>query len=158
MTEQDRILRSSLYALAILPLEYASLSYVEVFYCDTFLIEVFTQSGIAIVTIVAAYAVITGRGITVGNFSTLISSVSGVIKLGQVMGNFYISLLENHTMLKQISCIINDEDIGYDGGVDSFGSIHTGILEKEKQVASKFKHALHITTHHHLVSITLIHN
>ena len=75
--------------------------------------------------------------------------MSGVIKLGQAMGNFYISLLENHTMLKQISCIINDEDIGFDGGVDSFGSIHTGILEKEKQVASKFKHALHTTNHHH---------
>ena len=52
-------------------------------------------------------------------------------------------------MLKQISCIINDEDIGFDGGVDLFGSIHTGILEKEKQVASKFKHALHTTNHHH---------
>ena len=90
-----------------------------------FFIGFLTQIGIVIlVTIAGVYAAITGRGVTVGNFSTLICSVCGIVKLEE-MGSFFLvlGLYENHTMLKQISCIINDADIGFDGGVDAFGLI-----------------------------------
>ena len=141
-----------------------------------FLISVLTKMGIAIVTVCGGYAVITGRGMTVvsewdmplantvpkldfktdfftaiyakGNFSTLVASVSGVVRLGSEMGSFFTNMYENHTMLKQISCIINDEDIGFDGGVDPFGSMATGIMNKEKHVVEKITHAMHRGHHH----------
>ncbi len=63
--------------------------------------------------------------------------MTGIVKLGEEMGSFFTSMYENHTMLKQITCIMNDEDIGFDGGTDPFGSAHTHL-----------KH-LHIPHGHH---------
>lgn len=76
-----------------------------------------------------------------GNFSTLVASVTGIVKLGEEMGSFFTSMYENHTMLKQITCIMNDEDIGFDGGTDPFGSAHNHLRHVQ--------HHLHIPHRHH---------
>ena len=74
--------------------------------------QIVSQLGIAIVTIFTAYAVIVGEGITVGNFTTLISSMTSILTLSSTVGSFITGLYDNHMMLKQISCIVmNDADI-----------------------------------------------
>jgi ABC-type bacteriocin/lantibiotic exporter with double-glycine peptidase domain len=86
---------------------------------EGFCITVLQQVGIAIVTICSAYVVMEGY-ITIGNFTTLLGCVSNIASLGERIGSFLTGLYENHIVLKQISCIINDEDITFDGGVDVF--------------------------------------
>jgi ABC-type bacteriocin/lantibiotic exporter with double-glycine peptidase domain len=86
---------------------------------EGFCITVLQQVGIAIVTICTAYVVMEGY-ITIGNFTTLLGCVSNIASLGERIGSFLTGLYEKHIVLKQISCIINDEDITFDGGVDVF--------------------------------------
>ncbi|KAL3914712.1 MAG: hypothetical protein SGILL_005988 [Bacillariaceae sp.] len=93
--------------------------------------------GIAIVTIFAAYAVIAGQGITVGNFATLISSITSILTLSSTVGSFFTGLYDNHMMLKQISCVMNDDDITFGGGTDHFKIVNKLRLSS---AALKLKH------------------
>lgn len=120
-----------------------------------FLVNVLAWSGIALLMISAAHAVIHHRGVTVGQYATLVYSVSGIIMLGIEMGSFFTNMQGNHTMLKQITCIMNDEDIGFDGGTDPFGSAHIAMLKKMKRGhhghhnKKHLHHRVHFHNKHH---------
>lgn len=102
-----------------------------------FLNDVLGLIGLAIVTICAAYVSIRNKKMSVGDFSTLVTCVSNIITIGGKMGSFYTNLFGKHAMLKQITAIMNDKDIDFDGGVDVIEKYENTFNEYTKAVISR---------------------
>lgn len=102
-----------------------------------FLNKVLGQFGLAVVTICAAYVSIRNNKMSVGNFHTLVTCVTNIITIGGAMGSFYTNLFGKEIQLKQITAIMNDKDIDFDGGVNFVEKYANTLDEFKKRVTTR---------------------